>query len=128
MNFFEKGVILESSDPGFGREFVSNPGWLYDSNEDVIKGVAFGMTDEETFTGHDIGFAYPQYKVDVLSCPSTWHIYRQSQHFHRSITETFGFTDFCRIRIVNPSNGTVIIDHKVESIPGDVWTLTGNPD
>lgn len=73
--FTEVGTFLSAASPTFGRKYVSNPGLVYDNVERVVKGVGFGMTDNSGLTDHDIGFAYTQYRLSVLSCPSTWHVY-----------------------------------------------------
>jgi hypothetical protein len=120
-DFTEVGTFLSATAPAFGRKYVSNPGLIYDNVERTVKGVGFGMTDSDGLTGHDIGFAYTQYRVDVLSCPSTWHVYSASRYFDQVVQLTFGHGGFCRIRVQDPRTGGVLADQPVSSRAGDVW-------
>jgi len=122
IHFTEVGQMLSASDPAFGRDMVSNPGLLYDRVYDVLRGVAFGMTSDDLMH-HDIGMAYTQYKVHVKSCPSTWHVYTESVFWDKALPMTFSHDEFCRIRIIDPVDNSVILDKAVDAEVGDVWRL-----
>ncbi|RKH62934.1 arabinan endo-1,5-alpha-L-arabinosidase [Corallococcus llansteffanensis] len=119
--FTEVGTFLSAASPAFGRKYVSNPGLVYDNVEGTVKGVGFGMTNSDGLTEHDIGFAYTQYRVSVLSCPSTWHAYTTGRYFDQAQQLTFGYGSFCRIRVEDPRTGQVLADQAVGSVAGDRW-------
>jgi hypothetical protein len=120
-NFAEVGMFLSAASPAFGRKYVTNPGLIYDNVEGTVKGVGFGMTNMDNLTGHDIGFAYTQYHVNVLSCPSTWHVHAAGRYFDQAQQLTFGYASFCHIQVQDPRTGWVLADQSVNSRAGDVW-------
>ena len=121
LNFREVGQMLSSSEPAFGRKFVSNPGLVYDAEEDQVRGVVFGMAN--TLTTHSIGFAYTQYKLQVYSSPNVVHRHTSARHFDHSIQATYQHGKFNRIVVSDPVTGAVLVDQKVKSERGDVWRL-----
>ncbi len=121
ITFTESSTALDADDPAFGRNYVSNPGLLYDCATDEIMGYSFGMNDAPDMTGHDIGFSYGQYTVNVLSCPNTWHSVQSARHHDKTLVLTFQYQYYCRIRILHPSSGAALIDQQVQSAVGDVW-------
>jgi len=123
VHFTEVGEMLSASDPAFGHDYVNNPGLLYDRVYDVLRGVAFGMRNDPSRCSNDIGFAYTQYKVYVKSCPSTWHVYTESEFWDRALPMTFSYDEFCRIRIIDPVDNSLILDKTFDAEIGDVWRL-----
>ncbi len=120
--FRDLGPILYASDPGFGRQRISNPGLLFDDQGPALLGIAFGMSSP-AIVDHDIGFAYLQYDVRVLSCPDTWAVYSQARYLLASYPMTFGLTSFCRIQLVDPLTGLVWLDQAVAGRAGDQWQV-----
>jgi len=42
----------------YSRQWVSNPGLVYDDVTDELLGLGFGMTDDHQYMNHDIGFTF----------------------------------------------------------------------
>lgn len=120
-NFTEAGTMLSAATPAFGRKYVSNPGLVYDNVDRVVRGVAYGMTDNSSLTDHDIGFAYTQHRVRVLSCPSTWHGFDAARYYDQVVVLTFDYLSYCRIVVEDARNGAVLADQTVSSRAGDRW-------
>jgi hypothetical protein len=75
----------------------------------------------------DIGFAYTQYDLDVLSPPSVWHLHSQAHMFDTAVQMTSGHERFTRIRIKDSLTGAVLVDEPVDAQPGDRWDFEYSP-
>lgn len=119
--------LLSVGDPAFGRAAVSNPGLLVDPELGVV-GAAFGMTDSPTLVGHDIGFAYTQLRLRVLSCPDVWHVFAAASWFDRAHALTFDHRSYCRIEVSDPATERVLAAADVAAQAGDRWRYVATDD
>ncbi len=120
--------VFLASDPNLDVLYISNPGLLYDEQTDQLFGVAFGMTDSPNLTGHDVGFAYNQYKVEVRSPDGTWHTQAAAVGLNELMIQTYGYTAFDTLRVSNPITGEVLLETAIDATAGDVFQLTTVPE
>jgi len=125
INFsYSPSPILTVDDPAFKRIRVSNPGLLYDHEEDRVLGVGFGMTDNEHLVDHDVGFAACQYSIRITSPGNVIHSFAQADLLDRQGVLVFEFTEFEKVRLLDPLTSETIFEQEfTEARRGDVWKL-----
>jgi hypothetical protein len=121
---FTWSEAVDADHPFFARKWVSNPGLIYDDTTDKVLGLSFGMTDNDGFTDHDIGFSATHYVIEVRSPVSTWHIYSEAHALDELSAIVFGYTSFDQVRLKNPLTNQVLFTQDfTEARVGDTWRL-----
>lgn len=128
VNFREVGTMLDVNNPALSGYALNTPTIIHDNERDELLGIAYGM---DKSGGHlnrfDIGFAYTQYDLDVLSPPDVWHLHSQAVMFDTAVQTTSGHQHFTRVRIKDSLTGAVLIDEPVDAQPGDRWHFEYSP-
>lgn len=126
VRFEDAGEILVTSDPAFGRKFVSNPGWV-DDGEGRLMGVAFGMTDSPGFTTHSLGLAWHQLRVQPVSPGNVGHLFGKALGPDAVAPLTFGYREFRHLTIEDTASKRKLFDRDIEARAGDRWRLVIDP-
>jgi hypothetical protein len=122
LNFTVGPAVVNVNDPMFNRDFVSNPGLVYDDVADRVLGLGFGMTNSTNLTGHDIGFTHTHLQVQVRSPGGTWHVFAQANSLDEQFVHVFNFTNFDLVRIIDPRTNTTLLEQSFTgAAPGDIW-------
>ena len=122
VNFREVGTMLDVNNPALQGYALNTPTIIHDDERDELLGVAFGMDKSGgNLNRFDIGFAYTQYDLDVLSPPDVWHLHSQGHMFDTAVQMTPGDARFTRIRIKDSLSGAVLVDEPIDSQIGDRW-------
>jgi hypothetical protein len=128
VNFAWKKDVTATA-PFFGRAKASNPGLVYDAVENLLAGLAFGMTDSPALVDHDIGFSVSQYNVRVRSPGNTWHDFGLARSRDEQAVMTFEYTTYDWVRITDPVTGRVVCDQSfATAAPGDIWHVQWNSE
>lgn len=118
---------VDADHPFFPRKWISNPGLVYDEQNGKVLGLAYGMTDSDALTDHDIGFGAMHYQVEVRSPGEVWHVFSEAHSLDEISVMVFNYTDFDLVRVRNPVTGEVTLTQPfTEARPGDLWKLTGS--
>ncbi len=120
--------IFNASDPNLDVLHISNPGLLYDEQTDKLYGVAFGMTESPQLVGHDIGFAYNQYTVELRATNGVWYAQEAALGLDEMMVQTLGVSSFDMMRVRNPHTGEILLETAIDAAPGDVFQLTTVPE
>jgi hypothetical protein len=104
-----------------GLQAIDNPALVLDSSRHV-RGIAYGQTiNRDSLMEHKVGFAYAQYKIEVLSCPDVTHMYTRGQYFSRAIQLTFKYDQYCQVRVRDPLTNVLLASWKGNAARGAVF-------
>ena len=129
INFTVSPAVVSASHPMFNRDFVSNPGLIYDDVSDRVLGLGFGLTNSTNLTGHDIGFTLTHLQVEVRSPGGTWHVFQQANLLDESFLHVFNFTSFDLVRIRDPKTNQLLLEQSFTTAAvGDIWEFRLIPE
>lgn len=120
-----EGTVVTAAEPTLGAERIHNPGLIYDNFDGTtagMRGLAYGY-GPSSLMSNDIGFAYFQHRVEVLSCPSTLHVHQYGRYFEQAVIRTYAFPSYCQMSVFDSVSGALLLSQPVTSVRGDQWVF-----
>ncbi len=127
VNFVDikESPVTKSSDPDCVFPSVDNPGLFYNQFNDVIYGMAFGMTSNTVVpVDNKIGIGFMQYIVRGFDTNGQiWRVISSGAPFADLKSVVSDVSQFSKISLVHPVTGQILYEQDVSAVTDEIWKL-----